>query len=109
MRQRPAATPLADAGRWDPWGPVLNDLDVRLVAAESGDLAALDGWQLPEPRTQPVAPEDLTRATRILDRQRALLARLRSEQAEVVAAMSSMRRPAYRAFTASPVYVDRLV
>jgi hypothetical protein len=86
---------------------VLDDLDERLTAAETGDLSALEGWAPPPPRTTPVDPAELQRATRILDRQRALLARLRSEQAEVVRAMSSMRRPAYRAVVAPPVYVDR--
>jgi hypothetical protein len=86
---------------------VLDDLDERLTAAETGDLSALQGWTLPQPRTHPADPVELQRATRILDRQRALLARLRSEQAEVSAAMSNLRRPAYRAFSAPPVYVDR--
>ena len=86
---------------------MLDDLDDRLTAAEEGDLRALEGWQPPAPRTEPVSPDELSRATRILERQRALLERLRAEQAEVLAAMSSMRRPAYRAFAAPPVYVDR--
>ena len=95
------------AGEWDRWAPVLDDLDERLTAAETGDLSALQGWTPPPPRSTPVDPAELQRATRILDRQRTLLARLRSEQAELSAAMGSMRRPAYRAFTAPPVYVDR--
>ena len=32
---------------WDPWGPVLDDLETRVVAAETGDLSALEGWEAP--------------------------------------------------------------
>ena len=108
--QRCGVTPLAESSpqlAWDRWAPVLDDLDERLSAAETGDLSALQGWAPPPPRSTPVDPAELQRATRILDRQRALLARLRSEQAEVAAAMGNLRRPAYRAFVAPPVYVDR--
>jgi hypothetical protein len=96
---------LADpaAGAWD---PVLDDLEDRVAAAEQGDLGRLDGWT-PPPAPGPMTPYDTGRATRILNRQRDLLARLRADQSRAAAAMSAMRRPAYKPFAAPPVYVDR--
>jgi hypothetical protein len=93
---------------WDPWAPVLDDLEQRVEAAESGDLAALDGWSPPAAQPAPMTPVDQQRANGILVRQRALLGRIRDEQKVVAASMRAMRRPQYRASTAPPVYVDRL-
>jgi hypothetical protein len=105
VESRPEHTP---AGRWDPWAPILDDLEGRVVAAESGDLAALDGWEPPALQPSPMTVDDQQRANGILARQRALLGRLREEQQGVAASMRSMRRPQYRAASAPPVYVDRL-
>ena len=106
MAESPEHTP---SGRWDPWGPVLDDLDSRVTAAESGDIAALDGWEPPAVQPHPMEPEAQHRANGILGRQRSLLERLRSERAEVAASLAAMRRPAYRPTpTSTPVYVDRL-
>ena len=99
-------TPLAE--RWDPWGPVLDDLETRVVAAETGDLDALEGWEPPAQQPAPMDADAQHRATGILSRQRALLARLRDERAEVAASMAAMRRPTYRAAAPAPVYLDRL-
>ncbi|GAA4749364.1 hypothetical protein GCM10025783_22040 [Amnibacterium soli] len=96
------------AGPWDPWAPVLDDLEHRVEAAESGDLAALEGWEPPAVQPAPMSADDQHRATRILTRQRALLGRIREEQQVVAASMRAVRRPQYRAATAPPVYVDRL-
>ncbi len=54
-----------------------------------------------------MTPADVERATRVLGRQRALLARLREEQGGVALRMAAVRRPAFRPITAPPVYVDR--
>ena len=96
------------SGRWDPWGPVLDDLETRVEAAETGDLAALEGWEPPAVQPAPMDDEAQHRASGILGRQRALLARLRDERAEVAASMAAMRRPTYRAAASAPVYVDRV-
>jgi hypothetical protein len=93
---------------WDPWAPVLDDLEQRVEAAESGDLAALDGWEPPAVQPTPMTPEDQARATGILTRQRALMARMREEQGAVARSLRAMRRPQYKPVTAPPVYVDRL-
>ena len=93
---------------WDPWAPVLDDLEQRVEAAESGDLAALEGWEPPAVQPKPMSVDDQLRAKGILTRQRALLGRLREEQQVVAASMRSVRRPQYRPSTAPPVYVDRL-
>jgi hypothetical protein len=93
---------------WDPWAPVLDDLEHRVAAAESGDLAALDGWEPPAVQPKPMTVDDQHRANGILTRQRALLGRIREEQQVVAASMRSMRRPQYRPATAPPVYVDRI-
>jgi hypothetical protein len=95
-------------GAWDPWGPVLDDLDGRVTAAESGDLAALDGWEPPAVQPEPMTPDAQRRANGILTRQRTLLARLRDEQRAVAGSMRAMRRPQFRPVTAPPVYVDRI-
>ncbi|MGN6742591.1 MAG: hypothetical protein ACTHJL_04750 [Amnibacterium sp.] len=88
------------------WTPVLDDLEDRVAAAEQGDLGRLEGWTPPPPPGAMTAT-DVERATRVLSRQRALLARLREEQGRVAIRMAAVRRPAYRAATAPPVYVDR--
>lgn len=93
---------------WDLWGPVLDDLDTRVAAAESGDLAALEGWEPPAVQPSPMTPDAQDRANSILARQRALLGRLRDEQQTVAASMRSMRRPQHRPVVAPPVYLDRL-
>ena len=54
-----------------------------------------------------MTPADVERATRVLGRQRALLARLREEQGRIAVRMAAVRKPAFKAFTAPPVYVDR--
>lgn len=95
-------------GTWDPWGPVLDDLEDRVVAAEAGDLAALEGWAPPPVQPTPMTADDQHRANGILGRQRSLLARLREERDEVAAAMRTVRRPQYRAVQAPPVYLDRM-
>lgn len=95
-------------GRWDPWGPVLDDLDTRVTAAESGDLAALEGWEPPAVQPAPMTVDDQHRATSILNRQRALMAQMREEQNAVASSMRAMRRPQYRPATAPPVYLDRM-
>ncbi len=93
---------------WDPWAPVLDDLEHRVEAAESGDLAALDGWAPPAVQPRPMTPADQQRANGILVRQRALLSRIREEQKVVAASMHAMRRPQYKAATSPPVYIDRV-
>ena len=103
--QLPEHTPVEP---WDPWAPVLDDLEHRVQAAESGDLAALDGWAPPAVQPTPMTPADQQRASGILVRQRALLSRIREEQKVVASSMRAMRRPQYRAATAPPVYLDRL-
>ena len=99
---------LGPAEPWDPWAPVLDDLELRVVAAESGDLAALEGWEPPAVQPKPMTVDDQHRANGILTRQRALLGRLREEQQVVASSMRTMRRPQYKASTAPPVYVDRM-
>jgi hypothetical protein len=93
---------------WDPWAPVLDDLEHRVTAAESGDLGALEGWEPPAVQPKPMTADDQHRANGILTRQRALLARLRDEQQTIASSMRAMRRPQYRPVTAPPVYVDRV-
>ena len=93
---------------WDPWGPVLDELDSRVTAAEHGDLGALEGWAPPAVQPAPMADDDKRRANGILGRQRALLAQLRDERSEVVAAMSAARRVPRPAVPSAPVYVDRV-
>lgn len=88
------------------WTGVLDDLEDRVAAAEQGDLGRLEGWSAP-PAPGAMSPLDVERATRVLDRQRALLARLREEQGRIAVRMASMRKPAFRAVPAPPVYVDR--
>jgi hypothetical protein len=88
------------------WTPVLDDLEDRVAAAEQGDLARLEGWTPPTPPGA-MTPVEVERATRVLGRQRALLARLREEQGRVAVRMAAVRKPAFKAVTAPPVYVDR--
>jgi hypothetical protein len=90
----------------DDWTPVLDDLEDRVVAAEHGDLGRLEGWT-PPPQPARMSAVDVERATRVLARQRALLTRLREEQGRVAVRMASARKPAFKAVTAPPVYVDR--
>lgn len=106
----PGASPRASAPAepWDPWAPVLDELEDRVAAAETGDLAALEGWEPPAVQPTPMTADDQRRANGILTRQRALLGRLREEQQGVAAAMRATRRPQHRPATAPPVYVDRL-
>lgn len=78
------------------------------MAAESGDLAALEGWAPPVVQPKPMSVDDQRRANGILSRQRALLSRIRDEQEVVAVSMRAMRRPQYKAATAPPVYVDRV-
>ena len=106
-------TPLAEtehtpAERWDPWAPVLDDLEHRVEAAESGDLAALVGWEPPAVQPKPMTGDEQLRANGILTRQRALLGRIRERQKVVAASMRTVRRPQYHAAIAPPVYVDRM-
>ena len=77
-----------------------------MVGAEGGDLERLAGWS-PTPALGPMTAADVERATRVLARQRALLTRLREEQGGVAMRMAAVRKPAFTAFTAPPVYVDR--
>ena len=94
--------------RWDPWGPVLDDLEHRVEAAETGDLSALQGWD-PPTSIRPMDDEEQHRASGILARQRSLLARLRTEREEVAASLAATRRPvARRTLSSAPVYIDRL-
>ena len=93
---------------WDPWAPVLDDLEHRVEVAEGGDLAALDGWAPPALQPTPMTPEDQQRANGILVRQRALLGRIREEQKVVAASMRAMRRPQYKVAAPVPVYLDRM-
>ena len=88
------------------WTPVFDDLEDRVASAEMGDLDRLEGWT-PPAGPGPMTSADVERATRVLGRQRALLARLREEQGGVAMRMAAARKPAFRAFTAPPVYVDR--
>jgi len=88
------------------WTPVLDDLEDRVERAEEGALERLEGWT-PPPGPGPMTPADVERATRVLGRQRALLARLREEQGRVAVRMAAVRKPVFTAFTAPPVYVDR--
>ncbi|MGN6445011.1 hypothetical protein [Amnibacterium sp.] len=93
---------------WDPWAPVLDDLEHRVEAAESGDLAALESWEPPAVQPRPMTAEDQQRASGILARQRALMSRMREEQTAIAASMRAMRRPQYKPATAPPVYIDRI-
>ena len=88
------------------WTPVLDDLEDRVARAEEGALERLEGWA-PPTVPGPMTPGDVERATRVLSRQRALLARLREERGRVAIRMSAVRKPAFTAFAAPPVYVDR--
>jgi hypothetical protein len=96
---------LADNG-FAPWDAVLDDLDARVTAAEHGDLAALAGWAPPVPEGVLIVA-DTGRATRILTRQRDLLARLRDEQTRTAGSMAALRKPAFVLPSAPPVFVDR--
>ena len=87
---------------------MLDDLEHRVEAAESGDLAALDGWAPPAVQPTPMTPADQQRANGILARQRALLSRIREEQKALGVAMRAMRRPQYKAAAPVPVYLDRV-
>lgn len=94
----------------DGWAAVLDDLDARLAAAESGELAALSGWAAPPQPAVPMTGAEEARASRILARQRTLEERLRADLARTAAAIAGMRpvRPRNRwAATSAPVYVDR--
>jgi hypothetical protein len=93
---------------WDPWAPVLDDLEHRVAAAESGDLGALDGWAPPAVQPKPMTADEQHRAAGILTRQRTLLGRIREEQKVVGASMRAMRRPQYKAAAPVPVYLDRM-
>ena len=93
---------------WDPWAPVLDDLEHRVDAAESGDLAALDGWAPPAVQPRPMTIADQQRANGILLRQRSLLDRIREEQKVVAASMHATRRPKYQVAAPAPVYLDRM-
>jgi hypothetical protein len=89
---------------------VLDDLDGRLRAAESGELAALDGWALPPQPAVPMTQDEKSRASRILARQRTFEERLRTDLAKTAAAITGMRsaRPMNRwATAAAPIYIDR--
>jgi hypothetical protein len=88
------------------WTPVLDDLEDRVARAEDGDLGRLEGWA-PAPAPGPMTPDDVERATRVLARQRALLARLREDQGRVAMRMAAARKPPVAAFAPPPVYVDR--
>ena len=94
----------------DDWSVVLDDLDARLAAAESGELAALAGWATPAQPAVPMTAVEKSRASRILARQRTLEERLRTDLAKTAASIAGMR-PARRANswarTSAPVYVDR--
>lgn len=91
------------------WTDVLDDLERRVAAAESGDLAALEGWVEPVAVPAPVAGAELHRAAAILARQQAVIASLTERKAAVARAMSATRRShkQYRAAAPLPVYVDR--
>ena len=92
----------------DRWSAVLDDLEARLAAAEEGHLESLAGFT-PPARQAGMTAEDQARAARILERQRALEARLRADLARVAASMAAAarpRRPSWNA-TSAPVYVDR--
>ena len=52
--------------------------------------------------------EDQLRANGILQRQHALLTRIREDQKAVAASMRAMRRPQYKAAAPVPVYIDRI-
>lgn len=88
------------------WTPILDDLEDRVARAEEGALDRLEGWSPPN-GPGPMTPADAERANRVLGRQRALLTRLREEQGGVAMRMAAVRKPAFTAFTAPPVYVDR--
>lgn len=96
---------MADHG-FRPWDGVLDDLDARVTAAERGDLAALTDWT-PPALEGALTVADSGRASRILTRQRDLLARLRDEQTRTASALAALRRPAFKAFAAPPAFVDR--
>lgn len=92
------------------WAAVLDDLDARLRAAESGDLSALEGWSTPPQPAVPMTGPERSRASRIQARQRTLERRLRTDLAQTAASIAGMRsaRPANAwAATSAPVYVDR--
>lgn len=99
---------MAEPPQADQWAPVLDDLEHRVEAAESGDLAALDGWSPPAVQPAPMTVADQQRANGILLRQRALLARIREEQKLAAVSARAMRRPQYRAASLPPVYIDRV-
>jgi hypothetical protein len=94
----------------DTWSSVLDELDGRLRAAESGELGALDGWATPPQPALPMTADEQSRASRILARQRTLEERLRTDLAKTAASITGMRgskRPNRWATTSAPVYVDR--
>lgn len=99
---------LAEAEEGRGWDPVLDDLELRVVKAETGNLGALEGWAPPAARPDAMSDEQRRRASAILERQRALLVRLREEQRTVASSMRSMRRVQYHHLEAAPVYIDRV-
>jgi hypothetical protein len=96
----------------DTWVAVLDDLDARLAAAESGAFEALDGWSAPATALAPMTRDERVRALALQGRQRALEAELRAGMARIAAsraAANRQRATARWATDAAPVYVDRSV
>jgi hypothetical protein len=89
------------------WTAVLDDLESRLAAAETGRIEALSGWTMPPAPPRRMDALEQARATGILARQQSLMTVLAASKAKAGAALSSMRRPRFKVEVAPPVYVDR--
>jgi len=88
------------------WTAVLDDLEVRLAAAEHGDIDRLNGWTAPV-HPGPMTPADAARAGGILARQQALIGVLTERRRVVGERRARIRKRAFVVAGTAPVYVDR--
>ncbi|THG29667.1 hypothetical protein [Naasia lichenicola] len=96
----------AVTGTSDPWGAILDQLELCVLQGESGGLDLLTAWA-PPVGAPPLPREHAMRASLIAERQSRLMERMRDEQQALSAEMSSLRRPKFRMAEAPPVYIDR--
>jgi hypothetical protein len=89
------------------WRAVLDDLDMRLAAAEAGDLAGLAGWTAPAEGLPAMTADESARASAIAERQARLSDALRVRSMRAAHARSTVQRASYRAADKPSVYVDR--
>jgi hypothetical protein len=89
------------------WAVVLDDLDARLAAAESGDLSGLAGWTAPAEDLPAMTADETARASEIAERQARLGDALRMRSTRAAHARGTMHRASYRAADKPAVYVDR--